>query len=127
MDASHPWSERADLKILCGEDSKRLWQARAEKKGRPSKKKYMEPELQFSQDESFQESPFISNKSRMTTSHNHPQRLQFARRRRYLHHQHHITQNHLSVPALLLLQTLHRVIHHAVDHLHHHARHSLQH
>ena len=69
MDASHPGSERADLKILFGEDWKRLWQERAEKKGRPSKRKSMEPELQFSLDESFQESPFISKKSRMTPSH----------------------------------------------------------
>ena len=69
MDASHPGSERAELKILCGEDWKRLWQERAEKKGRPSKRKSMEPELQFGLDESFQESPFISKKPHMTPSH----------------------------------------------------------
>ena len=68
MDASHPGSERADLKILSGEDSRRLWQEMAEKRGRPSKRKSMEPELQFGLDESFQESPFISKKSRMTAS-----------------------------------------------------------
>ena len=69
MDASHPGSERADLKILSGEDSRRLWQERAEKKSRPSKRKSVEPQLQFGLDESFQESPFISKKSRMTASH----------------------------------------------------------
>ena len=41
MDASHPGSERADLKILCGEDWKRLWHGKGREKGQAiQKKKY---------------------------------------------------------------------------------------